>query len=535
DAGCVIPRSDDPAFIPALLDLCRDEGVVLVVPTRDEELGVLAEARHQFEAAGVTVLVSSPEAIERCLDKRRFGEVVAAAGLETPAELRRGDVIGPAFVKPRRGKGGRGAQRVHDPAELEAALAAGGPDAIVQELVTDPEFTIDVFVDFEGRPISCVPRERVLVAYGESVVSRTVDDPELVASTLRLVAALGVVGHLTVQAFRGADRIRFIEVNPRYGGAANLGFAAGAPTPRYALALALGESLQPRLGDYERDLTMLRYGDDLFVRGAFPPTSPKSLSGSPPQSSLSIGARRVRLGSREVEVEAVVFDLDDTLYPEHAFVDAGFRAVARFLASPIGWPEHRIVERLWSLHDAEGRGHLFDTLMEEAGTAADPDLVQACVLVYRGARGHLEPFPGVTALLGELHAAGIRIGLLTDGAPAVQLRKVRDLGWLETMFDAVILTDELAPAARKPLPTAFRVAGRLLGVQPERAVYVGNDPGKDFAGARTAGLATIRVGQPPAFGGLDTTGSTVDDADVVVTSIDGLREILAGVAQPDIA
>ena len=75
-----------------------------------------------------------------------------------------------------------------------------------------------------------------------------------------------LVGHLTVQAFRTSDTISFIEINPRYGGAANLGIAAGAPTPEYAIRAARGERLEPTLGDYEVGLVMLRYSDDLFVR-----------------------------------------------------------------------------------------------------------------------------------------------------------------------------------------------------------------------------------------------------------------------------
>jgi carbamoyl-phosphate synthase large subunit len=70
---------------------------------------------------------------------------------------------------------------------------------------------------------------------------------------------------VTIQAFRSADRIAFIEINPRYGGAANLGFAAGARTPEYAIRLSRGERLKPQLGEYEIGLVMLRAGEDRFV------------------------------------------------------------------------------------------------------------------------------------------------------------------------------------------------------------------------------------------------------------------------------
>jgi carbamoyl-phosphate synthase large subunit len=272
DAARLVPRSDDPGFVDALLALCERDGVGLVIPTRDEELPILAAARDRFAAAGTLVLVSSREAVDACRDKRRFGAAVAAAGLETPAEHdANGNLAAiplPAFVKPRFGKGGRGAVAVATFEDLRAAVDAIDGDAVIQELVRTPEYTVDAFLDLDGTPISCVPRERVQVVAGESVVSRTVDDPGLVDATLRLCRSIGLVGHLTVQAFRSPDRIAFIEINPRYGGAANLGFAAGAPTPAFALALARGERVTPRIGEYERGLVMLRHAEDRFVRDA---------------------------------------------------------------------------------------------------------------------------------------------------------------------------------------------------------------------------------------------------------------------------
>ena len=270
DAGRLIPRSDDPSFIDALLRICDEDRVGLIVPTRDEELPILARAASRFEAAGTRVLVSAAEAVDTCRDKRRFVAAVRGAGLTAPAVY--DDPAGvsyPAFVKPRLGKGGRGATRVDDATALAAAveaIQAHGGEALIQAFVEAPEFTVDVFIDFEGRPISCVPRQRVAVVDGESVVGMTVRDPELAAAAIRLCSAIGLIGHLTVQAFRTATEVSFIEINPRYGGAANLGFEAGARTPEYAVRAARGEHLEARLDDYEAGLVMLRHSTDLFVR-----------------------------------------------------------------------------------------------------------------------------------------------------------------------------------------------------------------------------------------------------------------------------
>ena len=233
-----------------------------------------------------------------------------------------------------------------------------------------------------------------------------------------------------------------------------------------------------------------------------------------------------------MRTRAVLFDLDDTLYPERSFVDGGFRAVAAFLALRSGQPVAALTDRLWELHARDGRGRLFDTLIGELGLGDDRDLVLACLVVYRSHPTDLEPFPGLATLLDQLRAAGIRTGVVSDGNAAVQSRKLSGLGSIADRFDAVVMTDLLGPGRAKPSPVPFRVACRLLDVPPSATIYVGNDPRKDFAGAREAGLATIRIGAFPDEGGsaaieVATTDDT-DDADLAVDSFEALSITLSG-------
>lgn len=266
DAAELAPRSDAPEYLDWLLDWCGRERISLVVPTRDAELALLAGAAERFLRAGVRVVVSPEGGIALCRDKRSFGEFCRARGFATPAELTVEAVTAfPVFVKPRCGQAGQGTQRIASEEELRGR--GFDPESeILQEFVTDPEFTIDVFVDWEGRLISALPRERVRVLDGESVVGRTVRDDELAEAAGRLALALGLRAHVTVQAFRGPGRIRFIEVNPRFGGGAALGFAAGCPTPEWLLRLARGEVIEPRIGRYEVGMWIFRHTTDLFRR-----------------------------------------------------------------------------------------------------------------------------------------------------------------------------------------------------------------------------------------------------------------------------
>lgn len=228
-------------------------------------------------------------------------------------------------------------------------------------------------------------------------------------------------------------------------------------------------------------------------------------------------------------MKAALFDLDDTLYRERTYVESGFAAVARFLAPRLGRPEAAVAERLSTLHDRDGRGRIFQSLLADAGVA-DPDdtLAIACVAIYRANRPTLEPFPGVVPTLARLRAAGLALGLVSDGLASVQRTKLAALSDVAPLLDVIVLTGELGSEHEKPSPVPFRVATELLGTQPHLATYVGNDARKDFAGARLAGLRTIRVGVPPDLGGPAVDPREWSDADLVLDRFEGLPEALLG-------
>ncbi|HEY8571116.1 ATP-grasp domain-containing protein [Phenylobacterium sp.] len=262
DQALILPRSDDPAFADALAEACAHHDVRLVVPTRDGELPVLSGLKACLAGRGVTVLAPSSEALETCQDKRRFAAFCAAHGFATPRTFAPGETPDfPVFVRPVRGAGGKGARRVDGPEPL-------GDELLVQALETDPEFTVDVLMDLEGRPLQAVARRRLLVRDGEAVKSQVADIADLAEQALALCAALALVGHNVVQAFWSAERgPRFIEVNPRFGGASNLSIRAGLASPERLLQMAAGEDAATRR-PIAYGLTLLRYAEDRIVSEA---------------------------------------------------------------------------------------------------------------------------------------------------------------------------------------------------------------------------------------------------------------------------
>jgi len=74
-----------------------------------------------------------------------------------------------------------------------------------------------------------------------------------------------LVGQNTIQCFLRDGKPLFIEINPRFGGAANLSIRAGADSPSYLLRLMRGETLESCLGQFTNHLTMLRFVEDTFL------------------------------------------------------------------------------------------------------------------------------------------------------------------------------------------------------------------------------------------------------------------------------
>ncbi len=266
-------RTDDPGYIADLQATVSRLEIALLVPTIDAELSVMAGHQAAFGDIGCRIAISSESFVGLTLDKYETGRAFGAAGIRMPEAwlpdvARTASLPGRVFVKPRRGSSSHLAYAI-DSDRLESILRLV-PDAIVQELLSGPEITIDALLDFGGRPIHYVPRERIRTMAGESVQGVTLaQDPVLedwIEHVLDLSSSLGAAGPLTMQAFLTPAGPVLTEINARFGGGIPLAFAAGGCYPAWLLAMVEGKHLAARLRDYEPGLYMTRYNTETFTR-----------------------------------------------------------------------------------------------------------------------------------------------------------------------------------------------------------------------------------------------------------------------------
>ena len=219
------------------------------------------------------------------------------------------------------------------------------------------------------------------------------------------------------------------------------------------------------------------------------------------------------------DIHAIVFDLDGTLLDRRRSFEYFVRAQWR-----------RFADRLHPLDEA----HYVGTAIERDGDGYAPRkelfagildpvnlssaLADELLADYRsGFPAACMLFPDAGQTLSELRARGRKLGLITNGSVRMQRAKLQCLG-LTSAFDAVLVSDE--EGISKPDPRIFLRALERLGTAPDRAVFVGDHPDVDVAGARRAGMKAVWR--------RDAGVTDAVDADAVIDELSELLDLMEG-------
>jgi carbamoyl-phosphate synthase large subunit len=268
DRAYRVPMANDPGYLPELLAICEAERIRLVVPTIDDELPVIAAGRAQFAALGAITACSVEPTSTLCNDKYATCRYLREAGVRAvqtwlPGELP-ADPTFPLFIKPRGGRGAVGAFMLRSSRELDFFLGYVD-DPVVQEYLDGPEFTIDVLCDFDGQPLSIVPRERVVIRSGVMDRGRTVKSPRLIELARLACLAIPFAGPVNIQCRMKDGEPVIFEINPRFSGGIPLTIESGADFPRMLVRLALGGRVEPSIGSFREDLWMTSFESSFFL------------------------------------------------------------------------------------------------------------------------------------------------------------------------------------------------------------------------------------------------------------------------------
>lgn len=271
DKHFLIPRISADDYISSLISVCNENNVSLIVPTIDTELEKLAEHKAEIEkATKARVLVSSLEAVAICCDKFKTAHFFEENGFGYPKvitqkDVKEGNYKFPLFIKPLNGSSSINAFKVNNQKELDFFLEYV-KEPILQECIKGKEYTIDCFSDFNKNIITVVPRLRIATRSGEVLKGKIEKNYTIIKDVKRLVTALGFIGQTTVQCFLCDDgSIKYIEINPRFGGGAPMSIMAGADSCEKLYRLLNCEKLDYN-ENYEDNLLISRFDNSVKVQ-----------------------------------------------------------------------------------------------------------------------------------------------------------------------------------------------------------------------------------------------------------------------------
>jgi HAD superfamily hydrolase (TIGR01549 family) len=199
--------------------------------------------------------------------------------------------------------------------------------------------------------------------------------------------------------------------------------------------------------------------------------------------------------------QAVLFDLDNTLYRYDVCHAAGLAASVSLLSNRYPWEPAAIEaaylcgravvhERLHGRAASHSRLLYFQSMLEAEGagsdlrSALDADAAYWCEYFEA-----MELFPGVAATLERLQARGVKAGIVTDLTADIQFKKIVALG-LANLIDCIVTSEEAG--AEKPASTLFRLALDKLEIgNPGGCWMVGDSVDRDIAGAHRLGMTTL--------------------------------------------
>ncbi len=277
DKFYTVPKAADEGFIPAVLEICKKEGVQVVVPIVTRELMKFAKSVPLFEECGVKVAVMSERALKITNNKASLLCEMKKAGFDTPEFIRAttADEVSCAVfalgypekavcVKGVNGNGSRGvrlidAKKSHydlffneKPSSLYISFdelmrtlreKPEIPEMLVMEALSGQEYGVDMLCK-NGEILYCAGRYNfdVKSSIPQGCILENREEPIAIAS--RVASKFCLDGHVNFDfMYDGDGRPRLIEINPRLSATVVSYAPAGINFPYLMIKSLLGQPL----------------------------------------------------------------------------------------------------------------------------------------------------------------------------------------------------------------------------------------------------------------------------------------------------
>jgi len=186
----------------------------------------------------------------------------------------------------------------------------------------------------------------------------------------------------------------------------------------------------------------------------------------------------------------IVFDMDDTLFPECEFVRSGFQEVDRYLQKELSI--NNFFVRAWEKFTSGNRGFIFNQVLNDIDYDGDVIiLVKELVEVYREHMPSIDLYQDARWAL-EYYSKIVPLVLLSDGYFQTQKNKAASLE-IDVYFKQYYFTDEWGPKCWKPSTFAFEKVQNDFNLLSNDFVYISDNPAKDFVAPNQLGWDSICI------------------------------------------
>lgn len=266
-----VPRMTDSNYIDIIIDICKREKISAVLSLIDPELSLLAKHIADFKRIGVTVIGSSYELCELCLNKWEMYKWLVSHNYncaktyidkdEFFKDIDNGIISYPVFVKPICGSASIAISKVED-RETINLLFSHNDNLLIQEFLNGQEIGADVYIDLISRKVvSIFTKKKLLMRAGETDKAVSFKDQKLFNVIKQFVEEAGFLGQIDIDIFDIDGNYYISEVNPRFGGGYPHAFECGCNHIRMIKNNLTNSINSNCVGNYESDLYMMKYNE----------------------------------------------------------------------------------------------------------------------------------------------------------------------------------------------------------------------------------------------------------------------------------
>lgn len=277
DAHYIVPRMIEPGYLDTIIDICKKEAIDAVLPLQEDELYLIATHKTLFTDNSITPIVSDAETVDLCRDKFAFYQHLKKHQLPALTsvnsfkaflkEQEAGTMSLPVFLKPTRGCGSVGIQKVEHIELLETLCKYADEEYLIQNFAKGEEYGADIYVDLlSQKPVTIFVKKKLRMRAGETEKSVSYKDEKLFELIQETVSTLDLCGPVDMDIFQIDGQYYISEINPRFGGGYPHAYNCGVNFPKLIANNIAGIENANTIGDYEEGVCMLKYTDLAMLR-----------------------------------------------------------------------------------------------------------------------------------------------------------------------------------------------------------------------------------------------------------------------------